>query len=86
MRARQLRVELCALTLDNSFVLEYLPPLEIQLLHHIDVILKGLPSKFAPLVSVISKFGLMDLDEVEIVPDLVSLDLTHVALAKFSWW
>lgn len=36
--------------------------------HHIDVILEGLPSDFAPVVYVIeSKFGLMDLDEVEIM-------------------
>lgn len=60
------------------------------------MILEGLPSEFAPVVSVTeSKFGLMDLDEVEIlllahglhflsfkkqsVPNLVSLNLTHVA-------
>lgn len=36
--------------------------------HHIDVILKGLPSEYASIVSVVeSKFGEMDLDEVEIL-------------------
>lgn len=36
--------------------------------HHIDVILEGFPSKFALVMSVIdSKFGLMDLHEVEII-------------------
>jgi len=36
--------------------------------HHIDVILEGLPSDFAPVVSVIeSKFDVMDLDKVEVL-------------------
>ena len=64
--------------------------------HHIDVILEGLPSEYDHVVSVVeSKFGDMDLDEVEIlliahelrlnkfkrstVPDLGSLNLTHVS-------
>ncbi|KAI5397587.1 hypothetical protein KIW84_063414 [Lathyrus oleraceus] len=64
-------------------------------MHHIDIILEGLPYEFALVVSVVeSKFGLMDLDEVEILllahefsftkfkkqspTDLVSLNLTHV--------
>lgn len=107
-RARQLRVELRALTLDSQSVSDYL--LKIRMIvdalasigdpipssHHIDVILEGLPSEYASVVSVVeSKFGDMDLDEVEIlltahelrlnkfkkstVPDLGSLNLTHTA-------
>src|SRR4051812_9224006 len=48
--------------------------------HHIDIILEGLPSEFTPVVSVVeSKFGIMDLDEVEIL--LVAHELL---LAKFK--
>lgn len=79
-RARQLRVELRAITLDNSFVQDYLlrfctivnalastggllPPS-----HHIDVILEGLPADYASVMFVVeSKFGVMDIDEVEIL-------------------
>lgn len=105
-RARQLRVELRALTVDNSSVQEYRLKVRnivdslasigdpIPHSHHIDVVLEGLPAEFASVVSVIeSKFGCMDLDEVEILllahelhlnkfkkaspPDLISLNLTH---------
>lgn len=76
-RARQLHVELCALTLDNSSILEYFHKIRtivdalasigdlIPASHHIDVILEGLPVDFSPIVSIVeSKSGLMDLDEV----------------------
>lgn len=40
----------------------------VPILHHIDVILKRLPSYFSSVVSVVkSKSGLMELDEVEIL-------------------
>ncbi|CAL5204705.1 unnamed protein product [Lathyrus oleraceus] len=106
-RARQLRVEIRALTLENSIVQEYFLNIRnivdalasigdpISGSHHIGVILEGLPSEFAHVVSIMeSKFGVMDL-EVEILllahelrltkfkkqspPDLMSLNLTHVA-------
>lgn len=105
-RARQLRVELCASTLDSQSVSDYLLKIRtivdalasigdpVPVTHHIDVILEDLPSEYASVVSVVeSKFGDMDLDEVEIlliahelrlnkfkkqsVPDLASLNLTH---------
>lgn len=107
-RVRQLCVELRALTLENSIVQEYLLKIRnivdalapigdpIPCSHHIDIILEGLPSEFTPVISFIeSKFGLMDLDEVEILllahelrlttfkkqspPDLVSLNLTYTS-------
>jgi hypothetical protein len=40
----------------------------IPVSHHIDVILEGLPSDYAPVVSVIeSRFDLLDLNEVEVL-------------------
>lgn len=108
VHARQLHVELCAMKLNSLSNQDYL--LKIRLIvdalasigdplpvsHHIDVILEGLPSEFALVVSVIErKFGIMDIDEVEIllvshelrltkfkkyiVPDIASPILTHVA-------
>ncbi|KAI5409808.1 hypothetical protein KIW84_055311 [Lathyrus oleraceus] len=48
--------------------------------HHINVILEGFPTNFAPAVSVVeSKFGLMDLDEKVSTPDLISVNLTHAS-------
>jgi histone deacetylase 1/2 len=79
-RARHLRVELRAHTLAGSTVKEFLlrvrktvdeltsigDPIPVQ--HHIDVILEGLPSDYAPVISVIeSRFDLLDLDEVEVL-------------------
>ncbi|MCI13067.1 retrovirus-related Pol polyprotein from transposon TNT 1-94, partial [Trifolium medium] len=79
-RARHLRVELRAITLENSSIQDYLlrirhtvdeltsigDPLPVS--HHIDVILEGLPSDYAPVVSVIeSRFDYLDLDEVEVL-------------------
>ena len=79
-KARQLRVELCALTLGNQSVQDYLQKIRtivdslasigdpVPLSHHIDVILEGLPSDYASVVSVVeSKFSVMDIDEVEIL-------------------
>lgn len=79
-RARQLHVELRALTLDNSTVQELLLNVHtimdalasigdhILATHYINVILESLQSEFAPVVSVIErKFGPMDLDEVKIL-------------------
>ncbi|MCI26172.1 retrovirus-related Pol polyprotein from transposon TNT 1-94, partial [Trifolium medium] len=79
-RARHLRVELRAITLENSSIQDYLlrirrtvdeltsigDPLPVN--HHIDVILEGLPSEYSPVVSAIeSRFDLLDLDEVEVL-------------------
>lgn len=64
--------------------------------HHVDVIFEGLPSDFSLVMSIIeSKFGLMDLDEVEVLllaheirlekfkkqtlGDAASLNLTHTS-------
>ncbi|XP_058726500.1 uncharacterized protein LOC131597854 [Vicia villosa] len=79
-KARQLRVELRALSLDNSSIQEYLLKIcnivdalasigdPIPSSHHIDVILEGLPPEFTHVVFVIeSKFDVMDLDEVDIL-------------------
>jgi hypothetical protein len=79
-RARHLRVELRAHSLDGSPIKEYLLRIRrtidelasigdaIPASHHIDVILEGLPSDYAPVVSVIeSRFDLLDLDEVEVL-------------------
>jgi histone deacetylase 1/2 len=79
-RARHLRVELRAHSLANSSIKEYLLRIRqtvdeltsigdaIPVAHHIDVILEGLPSDYAPVVSVIeSRFDLLDLDEVEVL-------------------
>ncbi|KAK2354410.1 putative mitochondrial protein [Trifolium repens] len=79
-RARHLRVELRAHALDGSSIKEYLLRIRktvdeltsigdaIPASHHIDVILEGLPSDYAPVVSVIeSRFDLLDLDEVEVL-------------------
>lgn len=70
-------MELRAITLENSYVQEYLHKIRtivdalasigdlVPTSHHINVILEGFPTDFAPAVSVVeSKFGLMDLDEV----------------------
>jgi histone deacetylase 1/2 len=77
-KARQLRVELRATTLENSTVQEYL--LRIRLLidnlasighplplsQHFDVILEGLPPDFNSVISVVeSRFDSIDMDEVE---------------------
>lgn len=101
-----MHVELLALTLDNLPVKDYL--LQIRMIidalasiwdpipvsHHIGVILEDLPVDYASVVYVVeSKFGIMDLYEVEIllvahelhltkfkktnVPEVVSLNLTH---------
>ncbi|CAJ2662267.1 unnamed protein product [Trifolium pratense] len=80
VRACRLRVELRAHTLESSSVKDYLLRIRqtvdeltsigdvIPIAHHIDVILEGLPSDFAPVVSVIeSRFDLLDLDEVEVL-------------------
>ena len=51
--------------------------------HHIDMILEGLSSDYAPVVSVIeSKSGIMDLDEVEIL--LVAHELRLANFKKSS--
>jgi histone deacetylase 1/2 len=77
-KARQLRVELRATTLENRTVQEYL--LRIRLLidnltsigdplplnQHLDVILEGLPPDFNSVVSVIeSRFDSIEMNEVE---------------------
>ncbi|MCI16016.1 retrovirus-related Pol polyprotein from transposon TNT 1-94, partial [Trifolium medium] len=79
-RARHLRVELRSHTLAGSTIQEYLLRIRhtvdeltsigdaIPVSHHIDVILEGLPSDYAPVVSVIeSRFDILDLDEVEVL-------------------
>lgn len=79
-RAKQLRVELRALTLNNCIFQEYLLKIHTivdslasigdpaHVSHHIEVIFEGLPSYFALVVLVVeSKFGLMDLNEVEML-------------------
>ncbi|MCH93743.1 retrovirus-related Pol polyprotein from transposon TNT 1-94, partial [Trifolium medium] len=79
-RARHLRVELRSHTLDGSTIKEYLLRIRhtvdeltsigdaIPIPHHIDVILEGLPSDYAPVISVIeSRFDILDLDEVEVL-------------------
>lgn len=104
-RARHLRVELRAITLDSFSVQDYLHKIRtivdaltsigypIPPSHHIDVILEGLTAEYAPAVSVVeSKFGLVILmrwrffslhmnsgfPSFRRIPDLVSLNLTHV--------
>lgn len=75
-----MRVELRDLILDHSTVQEFLLKMHtildaldsigdiIPATYHIYVILEGLPSEFVSVVSVIErKFGLMNLDEVEIL-------------------
>jgi histone deacetylase 1/2 len=77
-KARQLRVELRATTLENSTVQEYL--LRIRLIidnlasigdplplnQHLDVILEGLPPDYNYVISVIeSKFDSIDMEEIE---------------------
>lgn len=79
-RARQLHVELHALTLGENSIYDYLLSIRkivdalasigdhVPSTHHVDVILEGLPSEYASVASVVeSKFGEMDLDEVEIL-------------------
>jgi len=76
-KARHLRVEFRSCSLDNSTIKEYL--LRIRTIadslasirdhvptnQHVDVILEGLPSDYALVVSVVeSHFDLMDIDEV----------------------
>jgi hypothetical protein len=80
-KAHHLRIELRANSLDNAPVKDYLlcirktvdalasigDPNSI-ITHHIDVILQGLPSYYAPVTFVIeNKFDVMDLDEVEVL-------------------
>jgi histone deacetylase 1/2 len=77
-KARQLRVELRATTLENSTVQEYLLRIRlivdnlasigdpIPLNQHLDVILEGLPPEFNSVISVVeSRFDSIDMDEVE---------------------
>lgn len=91
-RASQLRVELRVIVLDNFSVQDYLQNIHtivyalasigdpIPCSHHIDVFLEGLFVDYTSVVLVIeSKFGLMGLDEVEI------LLLAHeLRLSKFK--
>lgn len=77
-RARQLRSELCAATLEDRYVDDYLQRIKhlvdslasvgdsIPSQQHIDVILEGLPRDYGPVISVIeSKFEDIQLEEVE---------------------
>ena len=73
-------LNLRVLTLDTLSVQDYLLKIRtivdalasigdpILVSNHINVILEGLPAEFAPVAYVVeSKFGVMDIDEVEIL-------------------
>lgn len=89
VRARHLRIELHVITLDTHLVQDYLFKIHtivnalasigdhIPHSHYIDVILERLPGEFAHVVFVVeSKFGVMDIDEVEILLLAYELRLT----------